>query len=119
MTSQIRDPWVDRRVTQVRATAAAEYLRRHGWDPVPSSNENVQMFAGPRADSGQRITQPVPLREDADDYVRGIIRLITNVAVLEDRLAVDVLNEMLGVTTPSANGAPTNKAPDAAPAPTA
>jgi hypothetical protein len=43
--------------------------------------------------------------EHTDDYVDSIIRLITNLAIIEDRTAVEVLDEMLGVTTPANNGA--------------
>jgi hypothetical protein len=98
------NPWIDRRVVHVRSTAAADYLRRHGWESVAGANANYQLFAGPVAASGQRVTQPVPLFEDTGEYVQRIIELITNVAILEDRPAVEVLEEMLGVTTPSGNG---------------
>ena len=104
MMGRIRNPWIDSRVEMVRSAAAAEYMRRHGWDVVSSPNKNIQMFAGPVADSGRRITQPVPLLEDADDFVNGIASLITNIALLENRPAVEVLDEMLGVSAPSANG---------------
>ena len=119
MTPRFRNPWIDRRVTQVRAAAARDYLLRHGWDPLDTADTTIKLYAGPVADSGRRITQPVPLVEDTDDYVQRIIELITNLAILEDRTAVEVLEEMLGVTTPSANGAPAAKAPEPTPAPTA
>ena len=109
MTGKFRNPWIDRRVLHVRSAAALEYMRRHGWDPVPGPNANFQMFAGPVADSGRRITHPVPLFEDTGEYVQRIIELITNVALLEDRTAVEVLEEMLGVTAPSGNGAVNGK----------
>ena len=109
MIGRFRDPWIDRRVLSVRSAAALEYMRRHGWDAVPGPNENFQMFAGPIADSGRRVTQPVPLFEDTGEYVQRIIELITNIAILEDRTAVEVLEEMLGVTAPSANGVPKPK----------
>jgi hypothetical protein len=119
MTIKFRNPWIDRRVVNVRAAAARDYLLRHNWEPLDTPDTAIKLYAGPVANSGRRITQPVPLFEDTDDYVQRIIELITNLAILEDRTAVEVLEEMLGVTTPSANGAPAAKAPDAAPAPTA
>ena len=119
MTNRTMNPWIDRRVQLVRSAAAAEYLRHHDWDPVPCPNENVQMFAGPIADSGRRITQPVPLLEDAGDYVKRIVELITNLAIIEDRLAIEVLDEMLGVSTPSLNGTANGKPAAKEHAPTA
>jgi hypothetical protein len=119
VTPQFRNPWIDRRVAQVRSAAARDYLLRHGWEPLDTPDTAIKLYAGPVADSGRRITQPVPLVEDADGYANGVVQLITNLAILEDRTAVEVLEEMLGVTTPSGNGAPAAKAPDSAPAPTA
>ncbi|HJZ54633.1 MAG TPA: hypothetical protein VKE74_06720 [Gemmataceae bacterium] len=116
MTGKFRDPWIDRRVVEVRSAAALEYMRRHGWDPVPCPNAHFQMFARPVGKNGERLTQPVPLFEDADEYVQRIIDLITNVATIEDRTAVEVLEEMLGVTAPSGNGTSIAK-PTADPAP--
>jgi hypothetical protein len=116
MAIQFRNPWIDRRVTQVRAAAAKDYLLRHGWEPLDTADTAIKLFAGPVADSGRRVTQPLPLLEQADDHVEAIIRLVTNLAVLEDRPAVEVLEEMLGVTTPSVNGT-ANGAPAAAPPP--
>jgi hypothetical protein len=103
MTIKFRNPWIDRRVAQVRSAAARDYLLRHGWEPLDTPDTAIKLYAGPVADG----------------YAHGIVQLITNLAILEDRTAVEVLEEMLGVTTPSGTGAPAAKAPDAAPAPTA
>jgi hypothetical protein len=65
------------------------------------------------------VTQPVPLFEDDGEFVQRIIELVTNIAILEDRTAVEVIDEMLGVTTPSANATANGKVADPAPAPTA
>lgn len=109
MTSRFRDPWIDRRVLRVRSVDAIKYMRYHGWDQIPSANAHFQMFAGPVASGGERITQPVPLFEDAGEYVQRIIELITNVALIEDRPAIEVLDEMLGVSAPSLNGTANGK----------
>jgi hypothetical protein len=120
MAIRFRNPWIDQRVVKVRAAAARDYLLRHGWEPLDTADTTIKLFAGPVADSGRRITQPVPLLEHATDYVQRVIELITNLAILEDRPADDVLEEMLGVTTPSGNGGPNGQpAADASPAPTA
>jgi len=38
----------------------------------------------------------VPASEQLSDYQEGIINLITNLSVIEDRHPVEVLNEVLG-----------------------
>lgn len=119
MTIKFRNPWIDRRVVNVRAAGARDYLLRHGWEPLDTPDAAIKLYAGPVADSGRRVTQPVPLFEEGDDYVQRIVELITNVAILEDRTAVEVLDEMLGVTTPSANGTANGKVAESAPAPMA
>jgi hypothetical protein len=119
MTGKLRNPWIDPRVHQVTPDAATAYMARHGWRPVPFPRPEVRLYEGPPADDGRPMTQLVPMAEQADDYGNRVIDLITNLAVIEQRHALKVLDEMLGVTTPSGNGAPANKAPDAAPAPTA
>ena len=119
MTQPTLNPWIDRRVSQVRSSAATEYMRRHAWVPIPCPNENVQMYSGPLADSGRPLTQPVPLLEHAADYVRRLVELITNLAIIEDRLAIEVLDEMLGVSTPSLNGTANGKLAAKEHAPTA
>jgi len=104
MTTKFRDPWIDRRVLSVRVPAMREYMARHSWRLVPYSRSEVLMYEGSLSDSGRPIRQMVPLLEEADDYPQCVIDLITNLARLEDRTAVEVLEEMLGVTTASANG---------------
>jgi hypothetical protein len=119
MTRTLRNPWIDPRVHQITPALAEAYMRRHGWRAVPFPRPQVRLYEGPPADDGRPMTQLVPVAEQADDYGNRVIDLITNLAVIEQRHAVQVLEEMLGVTTPSANGAPAAKAPEAAPAPTA
>jgi len=51
--------------------------------------------------------------------VKRIIELITNLAIIEDRLAIEVLDEMLGVSAPSANGTANGKPAAKEHAPTA
>jgi hypothetical protein len=119
MTQKLLNPWIDPRVHQVRPAHVDAYMKRHGWRPVPFPRPEVRLYEGPTADDGRPMTQLVPMAEQADDYGHRVIDLITNLALIEQRHATDVLNEMLGVTTPSGNGAPAAKAPDAAPAPTA
>lgn len=100
--------WVDPRVKQVRAAQARAYMEQHGWKLKPSLRPESLMYEGPRADDGKPILQIVPVSEDFVDYGLSITYLITNLAVIEDRLAVDVLNDMLQIADdmPASNGAP-------------
>lgn len=111
MNRKLLNPWIDPRVHQVTPSAATAYMARHGWRPVPFPRPEVRLYEGPLADDGRPITQLVPLAEQADDYSRRVIDLVTNLAVIEQRLAAEVLDDMLGVTAPSANGAPAGKTP--------
>jgi hypothetical protein len=120
MNFPMRDPWIDPRYKLVTTAQAAAYLERHGWRRIEYPRPEVHVYEGPLADSGRPIRQYVPRLDKADDFHRCMLDVITSVARLEDRYAVDVLNEMLGVTTPTTNGA-ANGPPAAAntPAPAA
>jgi hypothetical protein len=98
------NPWVDPRVRLVRPDHAKAYLFQKGWKHRPYARPQVLLFEGALSDDGNPIVQIVPLIEEADDYVEAVIRLITNLALLEDRYAVDVLNEMLQSAPTSVNG---------------
>lgn len=95
-----RNPWIDPRVTQVRAAAARSYLVRQLWKPLPPHG-SLEAFEAP---NGEEVVQ-VPLLESGRDYVQRLIELITTVALVEGRYAVAVLDDML--CQPS-EGAPTN-----------
>jgi hypothetical protein len=115
-----RNPWIDERYKLVTSSLADAYMRRHGWVPVPFSRPELKKYEGPRADDGEPISQFVPLVERSRDFHRCILDLIENLAIVENRHAVDVLEEMLGIASPSengsANGQPTaDKTPAPAP----
>jgi hypothetical protein len=109
------NPWIDPRVQFVQSKDAQAYLLRHGWKPVPFPRTDTLMFAGPLADSGKPITQIVPISEDSDAYVQRIIELITALAILEDRTAVAVLDDILQQA--AVNGPPASDGNDASQAP--
>lgn len=92
---KFNNPWIDPRVEKVRAADAEAYLLQRGWTRVPFPREEVHLFAGPTANGGEPITQPVPMNEQAGDYLQGVISLITNLAILEERTASAVLEDML------------------------
>lgn len=119
MIFPMRDPWIDPRYQRVTTAQAEQYLERPGWRPVEYPQPQLHVYEGPVADSGRPIRQYVPQLDQADDFQRCMLDVITSVARLEDRLAVDVLDDMLGVTPPSANGTANGKVAKPAPAPTA
>ena len=103
------NPWIDPRVQAVRAADAQAYLRRHGWKPKPFPRPQVLLFEGPPADDGEPIVQMVPASEGGSDYLQCIINLITSLALLEDRYAVEVLNDMLQQNPQESAPAPAGK----------
>jgi hypothetical protein len=88
-------PWIDPRIFAVRVAQVESYLLRHGWKRRPSPRPQLLFFEGPQADDGEPILQPVPSAERGSDYVQRIVEVITNLALIEDRYAVEVLNEIL------------------------
>jgi hypothetical protein len=92
----------------VRSAQAQAYLKQHGWKLHPSPRPQVQYWAGPLADDGEPILVEVPLLERARDYVDCVTDLITALAQVEDRYAVEVLNDILEETaalpTPARTG---------------
>jgi hypothetical protein len=89
------NPWIDRRVISVRPADAQAYMLRHGWKPRAFPRPQILLFQGPLADDGEPIELVVPAQEGTSDYSQCIIELITSLAVLEDREASAVLEEML------------------------
>jgi hypothetical protein len=103
---KFRNPWIDPRVVEVRSAAAQAYLRQRGWQSLPHEQPHLLPFEGPPGNP-ERGTVQVPLREHARDYPQRIIELITDLALAEERYAVDVLNDILQqalAESASANG---------------
>jgi hypothetical protein len=71
------------------------YLLGHGWTLKSFARPQVLLFEGPSDDEGEPIVQWVPASEDLQDYERGVVDVITNLSVLEDRHPVEVLNDIL------------------------
>ncbi|MCI0455506.1 MAG: hypothetical protein L0Z62_00835 [Gemmataceae bacterium] len=88
-------PWVDPRVKFVKVAALKAYLLRQKWEEVASPRSQMLLFKGPVGDDGEPIIQAVPSAERGSDYTQRVIDLITNLAVIEDRYAVEVLNDIL------------------------
>jgi hypothetical protein len=102
------DVWVDPRVRQVKTANLHAYLVARGWKPRPSPRPQVLHFEGPPQQKGKPILQTVPAHDGVSDCADAIVRVVTNLAVVEGRSAIDVLNDILRQATSepvSVNGA--------------
>ena len=95
------DRWIDPRIRLVKAANVHAYLLVHGWEPKPSPRPQVLVFKEPAGHEGEAVLQTVPANDGVSDCTDALMRVITNLAVVEDRSAVDVLNDILGQTVPS------------------
>ncbi len=117
MTNGLRR-WVDPRVTGVRVADVQEYLRRRGWAQQTAPRPQQLAFAEPTGAPDERCVVYLPSSEQFADYPQRILEVITELAEIEDRYAVDVLDDILrarGHAEP--NGAA--REPAAAPSPVA
>lgn len=108
------NPWIDARIRQVRTADAEAYLVRHGWTRRPFNRPQMLLYEGPLADDGKPLVQAVPAGEPDGEYIQCMLELISSLAVIEARPALDVLTDMLpeaAVTSSNAvNGAGTSRA---------
>lgn len=89
------NPWIDPRIVQLGPMEARAYLARRGWNSLgPASNPILEMFEGP-GEGDDTPTVLVPLNTDQGPMLQRMIDLVSELARLEDRCAVDVLNDML------------------------
>jgi hypothetical protein len=112
---KFRNPWIDPRILQVRPEAVQAYLLSHGWQYLgPAAVPDMLMFdtSEPRRDKANVL---LPLKLDDGAYVQRLVELVGDVALHEDRWAVDVVNDILRqpVESTSSNGpaAPTKAEP--------
>jgi hypothetical protein len=103
-----RDPWIDPRVTQVRVAAFQRYLEKRGWRQLPESPRGFLSFQVP-GDPRSLIRIPGAPENDGD-YLRLVIQVITDMAQVEGKYAVELLNDILACD-PSLPPAPGNGAP--------
>ena len=95
--------WIDPRIAQVRVAGAKAYLLDHGWRPKPFPRPEVLVFEKPMAHEGRLITLLLPAGEYLVDYQQAMVDLIGSLGAIENRYAVEILNEMLAL--PATNGA--------------
>jgi hypothetical protein len=92
---KFRNPWIDPRILQLRPEAVQAYLLSHGWEYLgPVAVPNLLMFDTPQA-RGDKPNVLLPMKLDEGAYIQRLIDLVSDVALHEDRWAVDVLNDML------------------------
>lgn len=87
--------WIDPRVQQVKIADMQRYLLSHGWKRQPHPRTQAIFFEGPLDDFGKPIIQMLPASEEMVDCRQRIIEVITALAVIEDRSAISVLEDVL------------------------
>jgi hypothetical protein len=98
--------WVDPRVKQVRVADVQAYLQRRGWERSPAPRPQQLAFAAPPGNPDGRAVIYLPASEQFADYPQRILEVITELAEIEDRYAVDVLDDILrGPAHAQPNGA--------------
>ena len=103
---KFRDPWIDPRILQVGPEAVQAYLLAHGWENLgPAAVPDMLMFETPEP-RGDKPNVLLSLKLEHGSQVQRLIELVTQVALYEDRWAVDVLGDMLRqpVAAAPANG---------------
>jgi hypothetical protein len=95
--------WVDPRIDRVTVGKARNYLLNRNWRLQPFAGPELLVFEGPNDDDGEPIIQVLPSSERLKDYRMRIEELIGSLSAIEDRPAVDVLNDILAVA--ETNGA--------------
>ena len=98
----IGNPWVDPRIASVRPAAVQSYLLRRGWKRQPFPGPELWVFEGPLDDDGEPIIQVIPSSESLRDFRLRTEELIGAMSILEDRPAVEILNDILKETPPLA-----------------
>jgi hypothetical protein len=105
---KFRNPWIDPRVEQVRTANLLAYLDLRGWRRRSDPTDSFQSFEKPTADNFGPVVN-VPRQEQARDFVQRVIEAVSDLALAEDRYAVDVLNDILS-TAPPHSASPGNGA---------
>lgn len=96
----IGNPWVDPRIASVQVAGVQSYMLSHGWKRQPWPGPELLVFAGPLDDDGEPILQILPSSERMRDYRLRVEELIGALSILEERPAVDILNDILNESAP-------------------
>jgi hypothetical protein len=87
--------WVDPRVTRVRVADVRAYLERRGWEERPGPRPQQITFEEPAGNPNGPTIVSLPSSEQFADYPQRILEFVTELAEIEDRYAVDVLDDIL------------------------
>ena len=102
---KLGNPWVDPRVAQVRVADFEKYLVKRGWSRLEKSPPYFLSFEIP---GDRRSLIRIPADESDRNYLRLVIEVITDMARVEDKYAVEILNDILSPSSspspPSFNG---------------
>lgn len=92
---KFRDPWIDPRILELRPEAVRAYLLGKGWEYLgPADVPDMLMFDTPEP-RGDKPNVLLPLKLEHPHQVQRLVELVSDVALHEDRWAVDVLHDML------------------------
>lgn len=87
--------WVDPRVATVRVADVQAYLQQRGWKLRPAPRPRQLAFEAPTDSALGPAILYVPASEQSADYSQRILEVVTGLAEIEGRYAVDVLNDIL------------------------
>jgi hypothetical protein len=76
----------------IKPQQVRSYALARGWRRVPTKRSEIALFNSPRGEPDQLI---VPMDESFDDYARRLAEAIENMARVEARPAISVLNDLL------------------------
>jgi len=107
-------PWIDPRVERVAPPDVRRYMLTHGWEVQSPPSADLVVFGGPVDDDGEPITLVLPASERMADFRARGIDLIGALGILENRYAVEILDEML--RGPDGNGTVPHAQADGVPA---
>jgi hypothetical protein len=102
---KFRNPWIDPRILQLRPEAVRAYLLSHGWEYLgPAAVPDLLLFDTPEP-RGDKPNVLLPVKLEHGHEIERLVELVGDVALYEDRWAVDVLQDMLRQPT---EGVPAN-----------
>jgi hypothetical protein len=106
---------VDPRIQSVWVADVRAYLQRRGWVQRLAPRLQQLAFEEPAGiPDGQAIVY-LPSSEQFADYPQRVLEVITELADIEDRYSIDVLNDILG--GPTGAGSNATAKPEQPPAP--
>ena len=109
---ELRNRWIDPRLSSVRVAGIRNYLLGKKWQEVSPDRSGCLVFQEPDCAPNEPLYQFVPEFEQDRAYPALIHELIAALASIEDRYAGDVLTDILRCQAPAAaNGADHQPAP--------